>query len=213
MFLLTPEDVEITSVQHPKRPKKVPILSYGERTFRLLSVYGTHQDKEAHAAWRDLADNQGKACVLLEEKHRFSLWRHVRIDKGLLNPVMPAAYSKACVLLIQAMYGDVEQLLGQKQAKKFGAAIEMNAATQIMTAGGFGAVLRINPLMETLPPWEESDLSAVLLELHRLGCKFFGRTKFVPRTLAALDVLPSDDKAVFLTWLQLSLLGNLWLSK
>jgi len=213
MFLLTPDDVEITSIQHPKQPKKVPILSYQSRTFRLLSVFKAHQHNEAHASWRDLTDNEGKACVLLEEPHRFSLWRLVNIDQGLLNPIAPVAHAKACILLIQALYGDVEQLLGDKQAKKFGARLEAIAPKQLQDAGGFGALLRLNPLMEILPRWEENDLNALLLELHRLGTQFFGRSKFSARTLSALDVLPSNDKAVFLTWLELSLLGNLWLER
>ncbi|MEL6778592.1 MAG: hypothetical protein AAFO06_15175, partial [Cyanobacteria bacterium J06597_16] len=72
-------------------------------------------------------------------------------------------------------------------------------------------LLRTNPLTEVPPRWEEDELSALLLELHRLGAKFFGRTKFVERTLAALDELSGNDKAVFLNWLGLSLLGHLWM--
>ncbi|MGD1899579.1 MAG: Npun_F0813 family protein [Phormidesmis sp.] len=210
MFLLTPEDVDITNIQHPKQPKKIPILSYQERNFRLLSVFHASQGEEAHAEWRELTDNQGKACVLLEEPHRFSLWRLVNIDKSLLDPVAPVAYSKACVLMIQSMYGDVEQLLGAKQAKKFGESLALNVQKQMKEAGGLGGVLRTNPLSEVPPRWEEDDLSAVLLELHRLGCKFFGRSKFVSRTLASLNALPGNDKAVFLSWLQMSLLAELW---
>jgi hypothetical protein len=211
MFLLTPEDVAITSIQHPKKTKRVPILSYEDKTFRLLKVFGAHQHAEAHASWRELTDKEGKACVLLEEPHRYSVWRQVRIDQGLLQAVAPAAYVKACVLLIQSLFGDIEQLLGAKQVKNFGTALEVNVAKQMATAGGLGAVLRLNPLAEMLPRWEENDLSALLLELHRLGTKFLGRSQFAKRTLLALDVLPDNDKAVFLNWLQLSLLSNLWL--
>ncbi|MEL7328370.1 MAG: Npun_F0813 family protein [Cyanobacteria bacterium J06559_1] len=211
MFLLAPEDVDITTIQHPKQPKKLPILSYQDRTFRLMSVFQASQSEEAHAAWRDLTDNEGKACVLLEEPHRFSLWRLIKIDKSLLNPVAPVAYAKACVLLIQSLYGDVEQLLGAKQAKKFGAALSLDAQKQMKEAGGFGGILRTNPLAEVPPRWDEDDLSAVLLALHRLGSKFFGKSKFTVRTLKALDVLANDDKAVFLGWLKMSLLANLWL--
>ncbi|MEL7354780.1 MAG: Npun_F0813 family protein [Cyanobacteria bacterium P01_A01_bin.116] len=211
MFLLTPEDVEITSIQHPKREKKVPILCYQDKTFRLLSVFGSHQHAEAHASWKDLTENEGRPCVLLEESCRYSVWRQVRINMGLLQPVAPAAYAKACVLLVQALYGDVEQILGAKQAKNFGTALEVNAAVPVKNAGGLGALLRTNPLTEVPPRWEEDELSALLLELHRLGAKFFGRTKFVERTLAALDELSGNDKAVFLNWLGLSLLGHLWM--
>ncbi len=212
MFLLTPEDVEITSIQHPKRDKKVPILAYDDKTFRLLSVFSAEQEAEAHAAWRHLTENEGKMCVLLEERFRYSVWRQVRLDKGLLQPIAPLAYSKACVIMIQALYGDAEQLLGSKQAKSFGTALEVNAAKQVAAAGGLGGILRLDPLTDVMPRWEEDDLSALLLELHRLGTKFFGRSKFVGRTLAALDDLAPNDKAVFLNWLGLSLLRNLWLA-
>lgn len=211
MFLLTPQDVDIVNVQHPKQPKKIPILSYQERTFRLLSVYPSMQSDEAHAAWRDLTDNEGKACVLLEEPHRFSLWGLINIDKKLLEATTPTAYSKACVLMIQSMYGDVEQLLGTNQAKKFGAALDLNAQKQIREAGGLGVVLRVDPLAEAGPTWEEDDISAVLLAMHRLGCKFFGRSKFVRRTLGSLNTLPDNDRVTFISWLRMSLLAELWL--
>ncbi len=212
MFVLTLEDVQISSIQHPKRPKRVPVLSYQERTFCLLSVFQAHQQEEAQASLRDLTDNEGKVCVLLEEAHRFSLWRHIRIDRELLNPVLPIAYVKSCLLLIQALYGDVEQILGQKQAKAFGAALSMNAQKPLQTMGGLGAVLKANPLIEAVPVWGEDDLCVLLLALHRLGTQFFGRSHFALRTLSALDILPGNDKAVFLNWLRLSLLGNLWLA-
>lgn len=211
MFLLTPQDVDIVNVQHPKQPKKIPILSYQERTFRLLSVFPFAQRDEAHAAWRDLTDNQGKASVLLEESHRFSVWVLINIDKKLLESTTPVAYAKACILMIQSMYGDVEQLLGANQAKKFGAALDVEAQKQVRKAGGLGGVLRANPLSEATPNWKEDDLSALLLALHRLGCKFFGRSKFAQRTLGSLNVLPGNDKAMFMSWLRLSLLAELWL--
>lgn len=211
MFLLTPEDVEITSIQHPKKAKKVPILSYEDKTFRLLSVFGSDQQAEAHASWRDLTENEGKMCVLLEERFRYSVWRQVRLNIGVLQPVAPVAYAKASVVMIQALYSDVEQLLGSKQAKDFGAALEVIAPKQLSAVGGFGGILRLNPLTEALPHWEEDDISKLLLELHRLGTQFFGCASFVTRTIAALDDLATNDKTVFLNWLRLSLLNNLWL--
>ncbi|MGB3299391.1 MAG: Npun_F0813 family protein [Phormidesmis sp.] len=211
MFLLTPEDVEITSVQHPKRNKEVPILSYDDKTFRLLRVFSAEQYAEAHTSWRELTEQEGKLCVLLEEPFRYSIWRQVRIDLGLLRPTAPVAYAKACVVMIQSLYGDAEQLLGSKQAKSFGGAVEANMTKQMAAAGGLGGVLRLDPLADVMPQWEEDDLSALLLELHRLGTKFFGRSKFMGRTLAALDDLAPNDKAVFLNWLKISLLGKLWL--
>jgi hypothetical protein len=90
-------------------------------------------------------------------------------------------------------------------------ALEVNAARQMAAAGGIDTLLRLSPTTDVLPRWEEDDLSALLLELHRLGSKFLGRAKFIEPTLSALDKLDPNDKAVFLAWLQMSLLGNLWL--
>ena len=77
MFVLTPEDVEVISVQHPKRDKRVPILRYADKNFRLVSVFSAEQQSEAHASWRNLTDNENKACVLLEEPFRYSVWSQV----------------------------------------------------------------------------------------------------------------------------------------
>ncbi len=210
-MFVSPEDVQIGSIQHPRRPKKVPILSYQDKTFCLLSIFSAQQQQEARSAWRDLINNQGRDCLLLEEPYQFSLWRHVRIDKGLISPVLPIAYVRACLLLIQALHGDVKQRLGSQQAAAFSADFSMNAQRPLQIAGGLEATLRINPLTAQVPVWDEGDLCTLLLVLHRLGTRFFGRSHFAPRTLSALDVLPGNDKAVFLTWLRLSLLSSLWL--
>ena len=211
MFLLTPSDVEIVQVQHPKIDKKVPILTYNEQTFRLLSVFAAKHEADARAAWQDLTENKGKVGVLLEEPARYSVWQQVRMDLTLLRPTIPAAYAKACVLMVQALYSDVNQLLGAKQAKSFGAAFSQSAASQLQHTGGLGNVLRLNPLMEVLPSWEEADLSKLLLELHQAGTRSFGRAKFAERTLQALNELTPDDKGVFLSWLKASSPDQPWL--
>lgn len=91
--------------------------------------------------------------------------------------------------------------------------LQVNAAYQMEAAGGLEALLQLDVIGSApLPRWEENDLSALLLEMHRLGCQFFGRKQFTEPALASLDGLPDNDKPLFLNWLGLSLLGNLWLS-
>ena len=63
MFILKRQDVEISSIQHPKKDQQVPILNYQGQTFRLISVFKASQEEEARALWRELTDNRGKACV------------------------------------------------------------------------------------------------------------------------------------------------------
>lgn len=216
MFLLSLEDVEIIGVPHPKSAKQVPVLCYADKNFRLVSIFSVDQQAAAHASWRELTDKQSKVCVLLEETFRYSIWSQVRIDQGLLAPTAPEAYIKACVVLVQSLYSRA-QALGSRQAESLRVGLQVNTAPQMQAAGGLEALLKLNVeavgnKAGTLPRWEEDDLSSLLLEMHRLGCKFFGRSKFTEPAIAALEALPNNDKALFLTWLKLSLLGNLWLS-
>jgi hypothetical protein len=81
MFILKRQDVEITTIQHPKTDQQIPILSYQGQTFRLLNVFSAAQEDDARSLWRDLTDNRGKACVLLEEPERFSIWGKVRLEQ------------------------------------------------------------------------------------------------------------------------------------
>ncbi|MBE9078119.1 hypothetical protein IQ241_12595 [Romeria aff. gracilis LEGE 07310] len=60
MFILKRSDVDITTIQHPTKARKLPVLGYYGQTFRLLSAFGADQENEAHALWRELTDQQGK---------------------------------------------------------------------------------------------------------------------------------------------------------
>ena len=123
MFILKPQDVEISSIQHPSRDQKIPILQYQGQTFRLISVFNASQEDEARAFWRDLTDNRGKACVLLEEPQRYSVWGKIRLeqlgaDSGGSEDAKES-FTQAAILLLQALHIDIEDLLGNRQAAAF----------------------------------------------------------------------------------------------
>ncbi len=228
MFILKRQDVEITSVQHPAKDQSIPILNYQGMTFRLLNVFSIIQEDEARALWRELADNQGKACILLEETTRYSIWGKVRLDQlmGELSTPMfqkthgTAAISpvltQACLLMLQATYVDVEDLLGAKQGEAFQRdLIQVFQQGQFANAATPDAVIQLltsDPLNSLPPPpWRESQLVALLQDLHRLGKSYFGGSSFSKRVLRALEDLSSHDRAVFLNWLKQSPAGSVWL--
>lgn len=220
MFILKRQDVEISSIQHPKRDQQIPILNYQGQTFRLINVFSASQADEAKAYWRDLTDNRGKACVLLEEPDRYSIWGKVRLDQlaneeASTTEAKPTLYTQACLLLLQAVYIDIEDLLGARQASAFEkdlmAVLEQWHFPQGSSAKTIKEMLTLDPLDGLkFPPWQEHYLINFLQELHRLGKEYFGNDSFAPRAIEVLDDMSGSDRAEFVGWLNKSPLGQLW---
>ena len=222
MFILKRQDVEIGSFQHPSKEQKIPILSYQGQTFRLLSVFNAAQEEEARTLWRDLTDNRGKACVLLEEPERFSVWGKIQLDQSSSETSASAAsangvsavYVRAGVLIIQAMYEDIEDLMGGKQAKRFEGDLaeigQQMRLPQMTSAALITDLLKLDPFSAALPPWQTNHLNTIFQELHRIGRSYFGRSNFTERALEALDDLSPTERDAFLTWLKQASSGQLW---
>lgn len=221
MFILKRQDVEIATIQHPKKDQPIPILYYQGQSFRLLSVFGAAQEEDAKAFWRDLTDNRGKACVLLEEPERYSVWGKVHLEQAANgssaqdNDDLSPSLIQACLLLLQAVYLDIEDLLGTRQVSSF--QTEMTEVfqqwrfPQTHTPDAIQQLLTTDPLASIqIPSWQEHHLNTLLQELYRLGKQHFGNTSFTGRVMAALQDLPTKDRSDFLRWLKQSPAGKLW---
>lgn len=220
MFILKRQDVEIYSIQHPKKDQQVPILEYQGQTFRLLSVFPAAQEEEARALWRDLTDNRGKACVLLEEPERYSVWGKIRLEEpteaALPSGEVPTCCVQACLLLLQAVYLEVEDLLGSRQAntfrKELAVLFQKHQFPQANQPDAIDQLLTVDPLeLLQVPTWREPQLNLLLQELHRLGKQQFGNVNFVARAMDTLTDMSSQDRSLFLTWLKRSNASKQWI--
>ncbi|MBD2528518.1 hypothetical protein H6G97_02650 [Nostoc flagelliforme FACHB-838] len=218
MFILKRQDVEISSIQHPKKDQQVPILSYQGQTFRLISVFKASQEEEARALWRELTDNRGKACVLLEEPERFSVWGKIRLEQ-LGNDTgshgKTGILIQASILLLQGVSIDIEEFLGARQAALFEKDIvEVFKQKQFPQTSSLEAVkylVSTNPLPTAkIPDWQENHVVTLLQELHRLGKSYFGNANFTKQVIYKLEDMPEAERSLFLAWLNQSPLGKLW---
>lgn len=218
MFILKRQDVEISSIQHPKRDQPVPILHYQGQTFRLISVFKASQEEEARALWRELTDNRGKACVLLEEPDRFSVWGKIRLEQ-LENDTgghgKTGILVQASILLLQAVHIDVEEFLGTRQASLFEKDItEVLKRQQFPDASSPEAIKHLvstDPLdAPKLPAWQENHVISLLQELHKLGKTYFGNANFAHQVTQRLQDMPEAERLVFISWLNQSPLSKLW---
>ncbi|MDB9312761.1 hypothetical protein PN462_06585 [Spirulina sp. CS-785/01] len=220
MFILQRQDVEISNIPHPKREQQIPILKYQDQTFRLINVFDASQAEEAKNFWKDLTDNQGKFCILLQEEKRHSVWGRVRLEQltgeGGTVENLPPAFAQACLLIVQALYFDTEELLGGRQAKLFQKEIANAFSTRQIPQGdsekAVTQLLNLDPLASNFqpPPWEEQHLLAILEEMYRLGKEFFGNTNFADELDDILLDMDDKDRQDFRNWLKKSTLGKQW---
>ncbi|ADI66127.1 Npun_F0813 family protein [Trichormus azollae] len=218
MFILKRQDVEISTIQHPTRDQQVPILHYQGQTFRLISVLKASQEVEAKALWRSLTDNRGKACVLLEEPERYSVWGKIRLEQ-LENDTGRHSNTEiltlASILLLQAVYLDIEDLLGNRQAslfeKEITGILQQKQFPQASSLESAKSMITVEPSqMPKLPTWQETHVIILLEELHRLGKTYFGDTNFARQLEDRLQDMPEEERLVFIGWLNQSPLGKLW---
>lgn len=220
MFILKRQDVEISSIQHPKREQKIPILKYQDQSFRLIGVFAANQAEEARNYWRDLTDNQGKFCILLEEPDRHSIWGRIRTDQ--LNDEESVAdarlvpLAQASLILLQTVYLDIEDLLGNRQAKQFQKDmaqifVEWKFAQADSPAAVERLLTQVDPLdISQVQPWEEHQLITLLQELYRFGKAYFGNTRFAEEVEDILQDMPDKEREQFIVWLKRTPLGKCW---
>lgn len=219
MFILKRQDVEISSVQHPKTGQQIPILNYQGQSFRLINVFGAAQAEEARAFWRDLTDNRGKACVLLEEPDRYSVWGKIKLeqigeDGGGAGIAAAPILTQACLLLMQAVFFDIEDLLGNRQATAFqkdiAQVLQKWKFPQVDSPKAVQKLLEMDPLEEKMPAWQEHHITTLLQELFNLGKQYFGNDSFVAGAVDALQDLQQGERKQFIDWINQYPLGKLW---
>lgn len=220
MFILKRQDVEISTIQHPNRDQQIPILYYQGQTFRLMKVFNVQQENEARAYWRDLTDNRGKACVLLEEPERYSVWGKVRLEQlgsegGSGTDAKVSGLIRASLLVLQAVYFDIEDLLGSRQAGSFEKdLVKLFKDSKFPSYDNLEAVKNLltkDPLDSLqVPPWNENHLTMLLEEVYRLGKSYFGNTSFAEGLDEVLQDLAKEERDSFMNWLSQSSVGKLW---
>lgn len=193
-------------------------LIHGQH-FCLLAKFSLGQEEEAKEFWRDLTDNRGKACVLLEERDGYSVWGKVRTREMLAEELGAEAsperiLTQASILLLQWVYFEIEDELGTRLAGNFvkdiSQVFEKELFPQAESSDATKQLLNIDPLSERLPPWQEHHIDSLLKELYRLGQKYFGNTEFVGATLEVLEDMPAAERDRVFNWLEQSDAGKLW---
>jgi hypothetical protein len=277
MFILNRQDVDIVNIPHPqKEGLQLPVLVYQRQTFGLLTMFGENRE-EALVYWRDLVDNKGKVCVLLEEPEikRYSVWGKFSLGKeiNITKPPEPLApkqipseplapkqipseslapkqvpleparrrteptipklpeidvgkttqigvnvehiVTKACLLILQAIYLEVNDIFGRNQGNLFKLDItkllKKERFPQIDTIESLERLLCIQNLMDSpTPTWNDNHLQLFLNNLYKIAQSHFGSTAFLEASKNTIAELPPDTRKIFQTWLTKMPNGQIW---
>jgi hypothetical protein len=122
---------------------------------------------------------------------------------------------KACLLILQTIYLEIEDLFGSRQVNLFKQDI-----LKILLKGQFPQVDGMEKLERLLlakdlaslrlPTWDDRQLQLLLQALYKISKSYFGNTLFLNATSNAIEELPPDELAKFQTWLSKTPSRNLW---
>lgn len=278
MFILNRQDVEIVNFPHPqKEGLQIAVLIYQRQTFGLLTMFGENRE-EALSYWRDLVDNKGKVCVLLEEPEirRYSVWGKFSLGKEIsttkspeqitpqqavpepstpkqavpeplvprqvlpeplaqkrAEPIIPKLpeidigktaqigvpiehiVTKACLLILQAIYLEINDLFGRNQGNLFKLdlmkLLKKEKFPQVDSIESLERLLSIQNLMDSpTPTWSDNHLLLLLSNLYKIAQSHFGGTSFLEASKNTIADMSPDTRKIFQTWLTKMPNGQIW---
>jgi hypothetical protein len=122
---------------------------------------------------------------------------------------------KACLLVLQTIYLEIEDLFGARQARLFKQDILI-----ILLKGQFPQVDGMDKLEQllgakdlaniSLPYWGDRQMQILLKELYQISKSHFGNTLFLNAARGAIEEMPPDELTKFQTWLSKTPHGQFW---
>lgn len=132
-----------------------------------------------------------------------------QIEHDTVDHSKTEIYVQGSVFLLQAVYFDIEELLGNRQASLFekdiAEVLQKENFPDSSSLEDVKYLVGINPLdTPKLPAWQENHLKTFLEELHNLGKTYFGNTNFAHNVTDTLEDMPEAERSLFISWLNQS---------
>jgi hypothetical protein len=188
MLILDSQDVRIDEILDPKNPnQKTFTLNYLNRQYILIQAFPQSRLDSAQNLWRHLTADRSQSCLIVKERDRYSVWvEYIRASVTNAPPDLEVELVfRAQLCLIDGLWAEVKELLGQNQAVAFGREILASIPTissieglvtaiEIASRSAKGSVLQPEPKIDA---YIISGQQSVLLyrEIQQLGGKYLGK--------------------------------------
>jgi hypothetical protein len=206
MFIINIQDVRISEVVDSKHPnQKVFNLDYLDRQYLLIQIFPHSQLDSAQSLWRHLTDDRSQVCIIVKDNERYSVWVENIQKSAITDPPDPRLeyVFRAQMCLIDGLWSEVGELLGQNQAAAFGKEILVNIPTISSLKDLLAAITIAMQPDKSIDPYAISgqQLTKLYKEIQKIGGKYLGRN-YTKELLGDLQQqLPPQLKQSFQNWL------------
>jgi hypothetical protein len=179
MSIVNLRDVRLSRAADPKNPAlQVSILSYANRQYTLVQVFGNDRLEPAQGLWRYLHE-QGKLCLILQGDNQYSVWVEQLDRSSQPDPLNPELETILRMQLrsLNLLWTEARGLLGTSQALSFGREIlasfpKAQSLQDLTTAISLGSQSTASLEQYAL---SSPQLFQLYCEIERLGIKYLGK--------------------------------------
>ncbi|WP_310425905.1 hypothetical protein [Chamaesiphon sp. VAR_48_metabat_135_sub] len=188
MSIVNIQDVRIAETVNPKHPnQEILTLNYLNRQYSLVQFFPLSRLDSAQNLWRHLTTDRSQICIIVKDNQKYSVWAETIQKPVSSDPpdLRLESVFRAQLCLIDGLWAELEELLGQNQSAAFGKEIlisipkissrtELLAAVTIARQHGKSLVEPLGTTID-LANISAQQLSKLYQEIQRLGDKYLGK--------------------------------------
>jgi hypothetical protein len=185
MLIVNIQNVQVSEITDPKNPQqKSSVLTYLNRQYVLVQIFPLDRLSTAQNLWRHLTDDRSQVCLIVKENAQYSVWSEniqqpaakYPAAKDPIDPRLEFVF-RTQMILINSLWSEVGELLGQAQSAAFGKEILASIPT-ISSAQDLHTAINVSKQSDKsieLYALSGRQLSLLYQDLQQLGTKYLGK--------------------------------------
>jgi hypothetical protein len=185
MLIVNLQNVQVSEITDPKHPQqKSSVLTYLDRQYVLVQLFPIDQLSMAQNLWRHLTDDRSQVCLIVKEHARYSVWTEnvqqpaakYQAAKDPIDPRLEFVF-RTQMILLNSLWSEVGELLGQAQSAAFGKEILASIPTVSSAQDLLAAIAISKQSDKSIEKYALSgrQLSRLYQDLQQLGAKYLGK--------------------------------------
>jgi hypothetical protein len=185
MLIVNLQNVQVKEITDLKNPQqKSSVLTYLNHQYVLVQIFPLNQLNTAQNLWKHLTGDRSQVCLIVNENTRYSVWvenvqqpaAKDQVAKDSIDPRLEFVF-RTQMILINGLWSEVGELLGQAQSVAFGKEILASIPTVSSPPDLLKAIAISKQSDKSIEQYALSgrQLSLLYQDLQKLGTKYLGK--------------------------------------